>query len=325
MNNIDSYFLSINDDVFCPPILDKIKQYLNCEQVFIYKLDKQGELENVIYSPDTNRVNISSKDKDLSQIDQSIIPKIIKSVEEKESDSEDTAPIKKAELNIPIELKTPEVIAVNKNITLWGILFIYDYNYLRQWSEEEIKFVQDVVYELTLGIERNIIYRLFKNLEQKIQYYKFFDEETGLINYSSFIDCLDYEWRNLGREKNFLSLILIDFYQQNNSNELISNTIANIIQEEIKRPADIVADYGSNKIIIMLPLTDNAGALWVNNQVMTKIQIHSQENHNYQFRSSIVSCIPTLSKSYGFLLKKLEMPFTNNLNFENNTYNQNLE
>ena len=59
MNNIDSYFLSINDDVFCPPILAKIKQHLNCEQVFIYKLDQQGKLKSVIHSSDTRPKNVS--------------------------------------------------------------------------------------------------------------------------------------------------------------------------------------------------------------------------------------------------------------------------
>lgn len=325
MNNIDSYFLSINDDVFCPPILAKIKQHLNCEQVFIYKLDQQGKLKSVIHSSDTRPKNVSLEEQKLSQIDQNFISKLINSTEQKKTESEETAPIKKSELTFPIELKTPEVIAANNNVTLWGFLLIYDYNYLRNWSEKEIKLVQNFVDELSLGIERNIIYDQFQILAEKLKYYRFFDEKTGLINYSSFIDCLDYEWRNLGREKKPLSLILIDFYEQDNSYELIFNQIGKIIQEEIKRPADVVAGYGNNKIMIMLPSTNNAGVLWVNQQVMTRIQNYGQDDYNYLCRSSIVTCIPPLTKSYQFLLETIEMPLNNNLNFENNIYNQNLE
>lgn len=183
MNNIDSYFLSINDDIFCPPLLAKIKQFLNCEQVFIYKLDQQGEFKSVIHSSDTRQKDISLEEKDLYQIDQTVISKIINPLEEKNDESEDTAPIEKAELAIPIELKTPEVIAANNNVTLWGVLLIYDYNYLRKWSEKEIKFVHNFVDELTLGMERNIIYDQFKMLAETLEYYRFFDDKTGLINY----------------------------------------------------------------------------------------------------------------------------------------------
>ena len=253
MNNIDSYFLSINDDIFCPPVLAKIKEYLNCEQAFIYKLDQQGELKSVIHSSDTKLKDVSLGETNLSQIDHDVISKLINTDKATEDELGETAPVKKAELYFPIELKTPEVILANNNISLWGILLIYDYNYLRQWSDQEKEFVQQLVNELTLGVERKVIYGQFKILEETLKYYQFFDEKTGLINYSSFIDCLDYEWRNLSREKKPLSLILINFYQPNNSRELISDNIIKIIQGEIKRPADMVAGYDENRIIVMLP------------------------------------------------------------------------
>lgn len=325
MNNIDSYFLSINDDIFCPPVLAKIKEYLNCEQAFIYKLDQQGELKSVIHSSDTKLKDVSLGETNLSQIDHDVISKLINTDKATEDELGETAPVKKAELYFPIELKTPEVILANNNISLWGILLIYDYNYLRQWSDQEKEFVQQLVNELTLGVERKVIYGQFKILEETLKYYQFFDEKTGLINYSSFIDCLDYEWRNLSREKKPLSLILINFYQPNNSRELISDNIIKIIQGEIKRPADMVAGYDENRIIVMLPSTDNAGVLWVNQQLIKKLKSSSHNETNYQYRSSIVTCIPPLNQTYQFILDKVEMPFHKNLNFADNIYNQNLE
>ena len=336
MKKMDSYFLSIDDNVFCPPILSSIKKQLNCEQVFICKLDQQQELQYVIKSSEHQPKLNNVDDRQLYKFDNLLVEKIKSYISQKDEnsddDGDDTEPLKKSQLFVPLHLKTPEIVAINNNVSLWGVLLIYDYNYLRRWTEADRTFVDEKAQELLLAIERNVIYQQFQTLDKKLEYYQFFDEDTGLINHSSFLDCLDYEWRNLAREKKPLSLILIDIKTidtNSNNDRVIPSEIYRVVKEEIKRPADLVALNDRNQILIMLPNTDNKGALCVNQKVMAKItdcldNLEQINSDDYQCRSSIITCIPNLQTVYESLLSKISLPWDENLEFDNNIYNQNL-
>ncbi len=327
MNNRDKYLFTIDDDVFCSYLLAKIKKYLGCEQVFIYKVDSQQQLEKTIYPSDNNSQDktIDSDYQFASENNHNIVKNIIKDSKLKDEDSDDTIPLQTAQLVIPIELKTSEVVIINNNIKLWGILFIYDYNYLREWSEEEKTVVNEIAVQITLAIEKNIVYTKFKELEKTLSIYQFFDQETGLINYSSFLDCLEYEWHNLTRDKNILSLILIQIESNDKLNLALWKEIVEIIQQQIKRPADIVARYDGDKIVAMLPKTDNQGALYVNQQIISQIStLDNNQEYNYQFRSSLITYLPNTEQNYEFLLAKIEKPFTDDLDKCEKVYNQNL-
>jgi GGDEF domain-containing protein len=321
MNNIENYFISIDDYIFCPPILAAIKHQLNCEQVLIYKLDQEGELDNMICASDEEHRFLTREY--WEQIDHnSIVKKLLSQKQKHESDiddaEDDTLAMVKSELIMPIHLRTPEIIELNHNISLWGVLLIYDYNYRREWNSAEHKFVADTVEQMTLAIERGIIYQQFKRLEKKVQSEQFFEHSTGLVNYSYFLDCLDYEWCNLSRYQKPVSVILIEI------NHPLTLELANIIQNKVQRRADLVARYSYNQIMVMLPGTDNTGALFVNKQITEKVENYHQGNDSYQCRSSIVTCVPKPKQDYELLLQTVEKPFTKNCTWSENIYNQQL-
>lgn len=315
MNNLENYFISIDDYIFSSPTLTVIKHQLNCEQAFIYKLDQEGELENIIRASDEE--NVSLKREDFEQINHNTnFKKILSIIQKPDNKDDETVPCAKAELIVPIYLKTPEIIELNNQVSLWGILVIYDYNYLREWKSTDHEFVDKTVQQMTLAIERNIIYQKLKQLRKKVQSEQIFDEQTGLINYSYFLDCLDYEWCNLNRYKKLLSVILLEI------NYPITRELANIIQQNVNRPGDVVASYNQLQIIIMLPGTDNSGALWVNRQVVENIENSHQGNLNYKCRSSIVTCFPTSKQDYEWLLHNLEKPFSQDIIWQGNVHNK---
>lgn len=313
MNIYEPFFLSVNYEVFCPKILTIIKNNLNCEQVFISKLNSAGEQDKII-DYEGNIFQQFSKDKfNNYQIANNIISYInqesVNYYTHKDSLNEETKPLKRAELAIPIIIKTAEIIEIS-NIKLWGILFIYDYNYLREWQSEEINTIQDIINQLVIAIERYIIYDQCKSLQKELVNCQVLDEITGLAKYSSFIDCLDYEWRRLAREKQPLSFILIEVnFSEDLNNNLIVD-VANIIQKEIKRPTDLAAHYQRNQLIIMLPNTDDAGALWVNQRILKRVS-EELKNH-YDYKSSIITKIPQINDNYYDLLTTIETKLIGN-------------
>ncbi|BAQ64550.1 GAF domain-containing protein [Geminocystis sp. NIES-3709] len=328
MNIVDSFFLSINYEVFFPKILTHIKEYLNCEQVFIAQLNFEGEQENIIDFQGNIYSALSKNDQERYQIYQPVVFYLneIKNAyythQDKLTFNDDTSPLKRAELAFPLVIKTPEIKSLTK-INIWGILFIYDYNYLRKWKSEEIKNIQNIVDQLIIGIEKNIIYKKLLSLQEELTNCQILDEVTGLAKYNSFIDCLDYEWRRLAREKQPLSLILIDI---NYSGELIKNLkkeIAIIIQEQIKRPTDLAACYQGSQLIIILPNTSNDGALWINQQIMNRINQEVKNIYDCECKSSIITQIPQPDDNYYDLLMLIESPLIKKQNNEK-IYNQNL-
>jgi diguanylate cyclase (GGDEF)-like protein len=328
MNIFDSFFLSVNYEVFFPQVLTYIKEYLDCEQVFISQLNSQGEQENIIDFQGNIYNSLSKKDQDNYEIYKPVLSYLNQfkngyyTHQDKLTFNDDTIPLKRAELAFPLILKTSEI----KNITplkIWGILFIYDYNYLRAWTPEEIKDIQDIINQLIIGIERNILYKKLIALQEELNNSQILDEITGLAKYDTFIDCLDYEWRRLAREKQPLSLILIEL--NNNNNNVIDELkkeVSSIIQKQLKRPTDLPACYHNNQLIILLPNTDNNGALWIYKQIIKPMKQNFKKNNHYEYYFSIITQIPKPDDKYYDLLMLLELPLAQKKNNER-IFNQN--
>jgi diguanylate cyclase (GGDEF)-like protein len=132
------------------------------------------------------------------------------------------------------------------------------------------------------------------------------DPLTGLSNRHRFDQYLAQEWKRGARERialgdisqTSLSLILCqidDFinYQQKNSSEAINQSLkklADAMLTVVKRPADLIARYGSHKFAILLPNTDVDGAIQVASYIKQKAQGYC---HDLTLSMGIINRIPT--------------------------------
>ena len=97
------------------------------------------------------------------------------------------------------------------------------------------------------------------------------DGLTQVANRRHFDDCLQTEWRRMRREKMPLGLIMcdIDYFKLYNDNyghqegDRCLHAVAQIIDECLKRPADMVARYGGEEFGVILPNTHADGAYHV--------------------------------------------------------------
>jgi diguanylate cyclase (GGDEF)-like protein/PAS domain S-box-containing protein len=95
------------------------------------------------------------------------------------------------------------------------------------------------------------------------------DALTGLANRRRFDQCMQAEWRRGLRDRNPLSLLLIDadhFKAYNDSyghlrGDGCLKQIAEAAQDIVARPGDLVARYGGEEFAVVLPNTANQGAL----------------------------------------------------------------
>ena len=117
--------------------------------------------------------------------------------------------------------------------------------------------------------ERKQIEAALFQTNQKLQRLTILDGLTGVANRRRFDQYLTQEWRRMAREKVPLSLILcdVDYFKLYNdtyghqAGDDCLKQVAQAISRSIKRPADLVARYGGEEFAVILPNTDEDGAI----------------------------------------------------------------
>ncbi len=106
------------------------------------------------------------------------------------------------------------------------------------------------------------------------------DGLTGIANRRMFDNYLNKEWRRSAREQTPLSLILmdVDFFKRYNDTyghqqgDRCLIAVAETMQKNIRRPADLAARYGGEEFAFILPNTPNQGASLIAERMRQGIQ-----------------------------------------------------
>jgi diguanylate cyclase (GGDEF)-like protein len=142
------------------------------------------------------------------------------------------------------------------------------------------------------------------------------DGLTQVGNRRRFDDYLSQEWRRMQREQLPLSLILcdIDCFKPYNdtyghlAGDRCLQQVAKVIQETIRRPADFVARYGGEEFAVILPHTNQEGAVYIAETLCGKVKAlaipHSQSlvNRYVTISAGVVSILPSPDSSVEFLI-----------------------
>jgi len=129
-----------------------------------------------------------------------------------------------------------------------------------------------------IGIVRDIARR--KEMEAELRRLSYQDGLTGVANRRHFDDALAREWRRSAREKDPLSLIMIDIdlfkayndaYGHQKGDECLKQ-VAQSIRSELKRPGDLAARYGGEEFVVILPDTDMEGAVAVAEKIQNSVE-----------------------------------------------------
>lgn len=124
------------------------------------------------------------------------------------------------------------------------------------------------------------------------------DGLTGIPNRRRFEEFIEMEWRSAIREKQIISMIMIDidFFKAYNdtyghiAGDDCLKQVAKALAQSVQRPMDFVARYGGEEFAVVLPGADTQGAF----HVAEKMRKHI-EGLNIEHRKSCIADHVTIS------------------------------
>jgi diguanylate cyclase (GGDEF)-like protein len=137
-----------------------------------------------------------------------------------------------------------------------------------------------------------------KGANEKLTKLSQIDGLTGIANRRMFNEFIAKEWRRMTREKGCLSLILadVDFFKKYNDiyghqmgDECLIE-VAGVISRSIHRPNDLGARYGGEEFAVILPDTDEKGALFIAEKIRAAIM-----DRNIAHKGSTANSCVTIS------------------------------
>ena len=155
------------------------------------------------------------------------------------------------------------------------------------WVEASLRMFRDRKTGIPAGIlslirditERKHHEELLLKANQTLEELAVADALTGVANRRRFDECLAHEWSRSARLQTPMSMLLIDvdsFKQLNDSighlaGDRCLKRIADAAMEAATRPGDVVARFGGDEFVVILPNTDSHGATEVGTQIRANL------------------------------------------------------
>lgn len=158
-------------------------------------------------------------------------------------------------------------------------------------------------------IERSNLYQQLQIANRNLQRLALVDELTQLYNRRHFNEYLQRQWGIMLRAKRPLSLIMCDLdffklyndYYGHQAGDSCLRSIAAAIASQAKRPGDLVARYGGEELVILLPDTSSYGAAIVAQTIRETVKALQIEHP-----ASPISDRVTLSLGVACLIPKID-------------------
>ena len=256
-------------------IVAKVAGYIQADRCSIILTDSEQKQGYVVASQD-------APDLDRLQIDLEKYPEIYKALDSKQVVVVNYITIVPLMIGVrdllnQINIKSLLVIPIAYKEEIIGTLFLKVRRKTREFTPEEIKFCQ-VVANTSANALKNA--QLYEQIRQQAKT----DGLTKLLNHRSFLESYQEEVMRANRTQKPFAILMIDvdnFKSINDScghhhGDKILSELAQCLKDNT-RGIDIVARYGGDEFICILPETAQDQGLLVANRIMKKMRERFKE------------------------------------------------
>lgn len=160
----------------------------------------------------------------------------------------------------------------------------------------DVNFCEIVAESAANALERAHLFETIQNANQRLERLAITDELTGLYNYRHFRNRLEEEYGRAARYKIPLACMLIDVDDFKQINDSFGHLQGDSVLREIAQRAlsgtrknDILARYGGEELVAIMPQTDLDGALHEAERLLEEVRSRPYEGmpENYKLTVSI--------------------------------------
>ncbi|WP_048600289.1 sensor domain-containing diguanylate cyclase [Rubeoparvulum massiliense] len=164
-------------------------------------------------------------------------------------------------------------------------------------STKELVHLASIFNEMSLRVADNV--QLLRERENKLELLSNTDELTCVANRRYFNERYELMWNFATRMQHPFSLLMvdIDFFKNYNdtyghlAGDQAIHLVAHALQHSVKRTTDFVARYGGEEFVILLPNTDEAGAMQVGEELRHQVELLQLEHSSSSVASHVTISI----------------------------------
>ena len=167
-------------------------------------------------------------------------------------------------VSVPLKIEERVIGVLNLSDKISGEVF----------DDEDLKLIQSFATHAAIVMERNVLY----SQTEKLKKLSITDSLTGLLNRRYFHERLEEEVSRSGRHGRNLTLLMLDIdgfkYYNDTFGHRIGDKALKVISDIILnsvRSIDIVARYGGDEFMVILPETDKALAIHIAERLRTDV------------------------------------------------------
>jgi len=212
------------------------------------------------------------------------------------------------------------VIPILHQQDLWGLLIAHHCRSSREWYPSEVTLLEQLTTQVGVAIHQAELYRQLQQANEQLEELAIKDGLTKIANRRLLDDTLDQQWQRLQREQKPLSLILCDIddfklyndYYGHQAGDDCLVQIANVLQDFVYRPDDLVARYGGEEFAIISPNTTADQALVVAERVQQAVRALNLKHGNSSVAPyvtlslGVASVIPSANSSRKILIRRAD-------------------